>query len=182
MLRNVYQLMQRYIHFVNNNNKMATVLPGFDVLFKVRFPIDELMKGIWQCKVADKDVTIDKNMILYMGRVVSFVQYMPVKPIKHRLKVYALCCAVSAVLLVYQVYVGKEDDMDNSTVAICHRLCKQSGITGEQCCVLYCVTQFRGMRTSSCNATSILQIIATKRQLGSLVLVSSSKLDFQWTR
>ena len=131
MLRNVYQLMQRYIHFVNNNNKMATVLPGFDVLFKVRFPIDELMKGIWQCKVADKDVTIDKSMISFMGRAVSFVQYMPVKPIKHQLKVYTFFCAVSTIVLAYHIYIGKEDDIDNSDVAIWHRLCKQVGITGE---------------------------------------------------
>ena len=70
-------------------------------------------------------------MISYVGRGVSFVQYMPAKPIKHGIKVYALCCAYSAVLLAFQIYVGKEDDEENLAVAICHRLCQESGITNE---------------------------------------------------
>ena len=37
-----------------------------------------------------KHVNIDKRMISYMDRAVSFVQYMPAKPIKHGIKVYAL--------------------------------------------------------------------------------------------
>jgi hypothetical protein len=60
--------------------------------------------------------------------------------------VYALCCAFSAVLLAYQVYVGKEDDVDNSAVAICHRLCKEAHITGEKGHVLYTDNWYTGIK------------------------------------
>ena len=87
-------------------------------------------------------------MISYMGRAVSFVQYMPAKPIKHGIKVYALCCAYSAVRLAFQIYVGKEDEEDNSAVAICHRLCLQSGITNERGHVLYTDNWYTGIKLS----------------------------------
>ena len=35
---------------------------------------------------AGKHVTIDESMIWYMGRAISYVQYMPAKPIKHGIK------------------------------------------------------------------------------------------------
>ena len=84
-----------------------------------------------------KHVTIDKSMIAYMGRAVTFVQYMPAKSTKHGIKVYALCCAVSAVLLAYQVNTAKEDERDNSATEICHHLCRSAGITKKRDHVLY---------------------------------------------
>jgi len=65
-------------------------------------------------------VTIDEPMIHYMGCAVSYVQYMPAKPIKRGIKVFALCCAVSTVLLAFEVYVGKDDPTkDISALAVC---------------------------------------------------------------
>ena len=46
-------------------------------------------------------------MIKYMGRFVSFVQYMPAKPIKHGIKVYALCCSSTGYLYLFEIYTGK---------------------------------------------------------------------------
>ena len=90
----------------------------------------EMMKGMHHAWVSGKHVTIDENMIKYMGRAVSFVQYMPAKPIKHGTKVFCLCCAVSAVLLSFAVYVGKEDEQrDNSALAVCNRLVIDAGLT-----------------------------------------------------
>ena len=62
---------------------------------------------------------------------------MPAKPIKHGIKVYALCCALSAVILAFKVYVGKEDDTDGSAVAVCNDLCVDAGLTGARGRVLY---------------------------------------------
>ena len=116
-----YEFMRSYVHFADNSKWVDKGLPGYDPLFKVRYPMTLFMKGIRKAWVAGKHVTVDESMITYVGRAVSYVQYMPAKPIKHGLKVYALCCACSAVLLAYQIYVGKEDkENDNSAVAICH--------------------------------------------------------------
>ena len=61
----------------------------------------DLMLGIRRAWVPGKHITIDDSIISYMGRAVSFVQYMPSKPIERGIKVYALFCASSAVLLAY---------------------------------------------------------------------------------
>ena len=72
-----------------------------------------------------------------MGRAVIYVQYMPAKPIKLSIKLFALCCAVSLVLLAYKVYVGKEEDEYHLVVNICNNLIFDSGLTGVRGCVIY---------------------------------------------
>jgi len=69
---------------------------------------------------ARKHVTIDKSLILYMGQAITIIygQYTPIKPIKHGIKVFALCRAFSAVILAFKVYVGKEDDTDGTAVGV----------------------------------------------------------------
>ena len=46
-------------------------------------------------------------------------------------------CALGAMILAFEVYVGKEDDSDNAAVAVCERLCVQAGLTGQRGRVLY---------------------------------------------
>ena len=45
-------------------------------------------------------------MILYKGKYIAFVQHMPKKPIKHGIKVYALCCSSTGYLYAFEVYTG----------------------------------------------------------------------------
>ena len=122
MHQKAYYFMRSYIHFADNGKRVAKGLNGYDPLFKVAYPIKHMMMGLRKIWTAGKHVTIDESMIAYMGRAITFVQYMPAKPIKHGIKVYALCCAVSAILLAFQVYTAKDDEHDNSAVEICHRL------------------------------------------------------------
>ena len=84
-----------------------------------------------------KHTKIDESVICYMGRVVSYVQYMPQKPIKHGIKVFALCCGYTAVLLLFIVYVGEEDDSNNSALKVYDKLCVDAGIISMQDRVLY---------------------------------------------
>jgi hypothetical protein len=58
-----------------------------------------MMSGIQKVWTAGQNVTVDESMIRYMGRAVSFVQYMPAKPIKHGIKVFCVCCAFTGVIL-----------------------------------------------------------------------------------
>ena len=102
---------------------------GYDPLFKINFPLEVMIEGCRKARVAGKDVTIDESMIKYCGRAVSFVQYMPAKPIKHGLKVFVLCCTVSAVWLGYKIYLGKEDTGDGSALAIVDELITEAELT-----------------------------------------------------
>ena len=89
--------------------------PNYDPLFKVRRMLNTIMDGIRKAWSAGMNISIDESMIRYSGRAVSWVQYMPAKPIKHGIKVFAACCgcAYSGVLLAYDVYCGKEIDGRN---------------------------------------------------------------------
>ena len=55
-----------------------------------------------------------------MGCTVSWLrQYCPAIPIKHDIKVFCLCCAYTGVVLALKVYLGKEEEADGSSLAIC---------------------------------------------------------------
>jgi hypothetical protein len=69
-------------------------------------------------------------MIRYNDPTVDFVQYPPKKPIKHGLKVFAICCAVTAVLLGFEVYSGKDTGVTATAIAIVKRLIVQAELTG----------------------------------------------------
>ena len=108
MKRNAYKFLRRYIHFCDNNEIKKPGEKDYDQLFKVRYVLDTVGAGIRRAWNAGKRVTIDKSMIKYMGRAMTYVQYIPAKPIKHGIKVYCLCCAYSGVMLAYQIYLDNK--------------------------------------------------------------------------
>lgn len=55
-------------------------------------------------------ISLDESMIKYKGRQIKFVQYMPAKPIKHGIKVFAICCGETGYICGFYVYTGKEND------------------------------------------------------------------------
>jgi hypothetical protein len=72
-------------------------------------------------------------MIKYMGRAIAWVQYMPAKPIKHGIKVFCVCCAVSGIMLAYKVYCGKVDKKtDGTVISLCDNLLQKAGLTDAQ--------------------------------------------------
>jgi hypothetical protein len=76
---------------------------------------------------AAMEICIDESMIKYMGRAITFVQYMPAKPIKHGIKVFANCDAKSAYLLSFEIYTGKDGEKeDGSAVSIVDRLIREA--------------------------------------------------------
>ena len=85
-------------------------------------------------------------MIKYMGRAVSWVQYMPAKPIKHGIKVFVLCCAVSAVWLGYKIYLGKEDGVDGSALTIVDQLITDADLTKHRGRTLYTDNWYTSMK------------------------------------
>ena len=58
-----------------------------------------------------------------------------------------LCCAVSAALLSFEIYVGKEDkERDNSALAVCDQLVTTAGLTGNRGRVLYTDNYYTSMK------------------------------------
>ena len=83
------------------------------------------VRGVWN---SGKHVTIDDSMIKYMVRAITYVQYMPEKSIKHGIKVFDICCALSTILLGFKVYVGQKGNSDNTALGICDDLVKEAGL------------------------------------------------------
>jgi hypothetical protein len=82
-------------------------------------------------------VTINESIFRYNSRAVDFVQYLSKKPIKHGLKVFAICCAVTAVLLGLEVYCGKDTGLSATAIAIVECLIVQAELTGTCGRILY---------------------------------------------
>jgi len=96
--------MRRYIHFADNYKWPKTTDKNYNPLFKVTYILKEVRFVIRWVWYAGKDVSLDVSMIMYCGRAVAFIQYMPAKPIKHGIEVFCLCCAVTAVMLAFMSY------------------------------------------------------------------------------
>jgi hypothetical protein len=107
--------MRTYIHLSSQKKKGR---PHYNPLLKVAYILDQLMEGMRKAWIPGDKCTADESMIWYMGCAVSFVQYMPQKPIKHGLKVFALCCAYTSVLLGFEVYCGTESNQDSSALGV----------------------------------------------------------------
>ena len=127
---NSFEFMRRYFHPALNKREIPKGKKGYDPLFKIRFVLDVVMKGLAAAWVAGQWITIDESMIKYKGKYVGFVQYMRDKPIKHGIKVFSCNCSVTAVCLSFFIYVGKEYTEDGSALAVCTELISKAGLTG----------------------------------------------------
>ena len=75
-------------------------------------------------------LVVDESMIKYKGRAISWVQYMAAKPIKHGIKVFALCCSYTGFLCAFEVYTGKEQEESGSPTQVVIRLLTMAGLIG----------------------------------------------------
>lgn len=89
MKRDAFEFMRRYIHLSDGTRENF----HDDPLHKIRKVLDILSKNLGNAWIAGDKVCVDESMIKYMGRAVTFIQYMPLKePIKHGIKVF-VCVA-----------------------------------------------------------------------------------------
>ena len=124
MSRDAFEFMRHNIHFSDNSNINKNGVHVYNPLFKVIHPLEIIMKGVRSVGTVGKHVTIDNSMVKYMGRDVIYVQNMPANPITHGIKVFSICCSLSERLLGFKIYVGQEDDSDNTSLVICDYLVK----------------------------------------------------------
>jgi hypothetical protein len=94
-----YEFLCLNIHFADNSMQQPEGSEGYDPLFKVRYPLDVIDKGLRKIWTVGQHITSDKSMIKYCGCAVAFIQYIPAKPIKHGIKVFCICCGFSRIML-----------------------------------------------------------------------------------
>ena len=72
-----------------------------------------------------KHQTIDEGMIAYKGRL-SYMQYMPAKPVKCGIKVWLRCDAESAYMHQFDIYLGRRANSPNGLgYDVVMKLCEQ---------------------------------------------------------
>jgi len=100
--------MRRYIHFVDNDRSKAKGQPGYDPSQQVASILKVIQRKHSLCWILGDPAVINESMVKYKGKFISFVQYMPAKPIKHGIKIWCMCCAYTGLLVVFEVYTGAE--------------------------------------------------------------------------
>ena len=95
----------RFLHLTDN----AQAQPN-DKLAKVR-PLLEERSIIPRFKIytPSQNLSPDESMIMFKGRL-GWVQYMPKKPVKWGIKVFALCESNSGYTVNLKLYTGKEEE------------------------------------------------------------------------
>ena len=147
MTQDSFKNCRRFIHLSDVITPNRRVTSGYDPLSKIRYVMKKIMSALRSGWIAGKKVTIDESMVKYCGRAVSFIQYMPKKPIKHGIKVFALCCAYTGYLLGYEVYLGKDTETnENSALAVVDRLLVNADLVTAKGRVLYADNWYTTLR------------------------------------
>ena len=102
MSRNRFQQINKYFHISN-----SALYPN-DKLAKVRPFVEHLVDKFRTHWTPHQHISIDEQMIGTRCRV-SFIQYMPKKPMKFGVKNWVLADSVMPFVCNFQIYTGKEE-------------------------------------------------------------------------
>ena len=102
---NRFEMISRYIHLYDNTKVPPSDSPDYK-LYKLG-NIDKFLTNVFKAiYIPARDLSIDEQMISTKSRI-NFIQYMPKKPKKIGIKIWALCESVSGYCLLFQIYTGK---------------------------------------------------------------------------
>jgi hypothetical protein len=118
MTRDRYEQITRCLHVANAPPSASTPrTPSYDKLHKMRWMLDEVrdrFKSMW---CPNQQVTVDESMLTYKGKYCPIRQYMPKKPVRFGIKVWAASDALSKYLWNFEVYCGKGGNpMDDESI------------------------------------------------------------------
>ncbi|XP_008212369.2 piggyBac transposable element-derived protein 4-like [Nasonia vitripennis] len=104
-----FSKLTEMIHFNDNDSMLPRTDPNYDKLHKIRPLIDHINQTSNKSYNTSKTVSVDESMIPFSGRS-SFIQYMPMKPIKRGFKVWCLADSSTGYVVKSEVYTGKARD------------------------------------------------------------------------
>ncbi len=91
---------------VDNSENLQRTDPNYNKLFKLGDIPEKLNKAFKEMYSPSRQLSLDEQMIGTKSRI-GFLQYMPKKPKKFGIKLWALCESLSGYCLRYQIYTGK---------------------------------------------------------------------------
>ena len=99
--------LYHYLHFANNSSLSPPGDPGYDKFGKIRPVMERLREVFRTVYYPHKNVSVDEAMILFKGRS-TLKQYMPQKPTKRGIKVWAMSDAINGYVSEFDVYTGRK--------------------------------------------------------------------------
>ena len=94
--------LHRFLHFAENSSLHPPGHPSYDKLGKVQPILIRLAEAFQTVYSPQVNVSVDEAMIRFKGRS-TLKQYMPKKPIKRGIKVWALSDAVNGYMSEFEV-------------------------------------------------------------------------------
>jgi hypothetical protein len=110
--RDAFLQIRRTIHFVDNSTLPKKGDPRYSPLQKIAPVLKIIQTQLSKAWILGQQCCVNESMIKYMGWAITWVQYLPAKLIKHRIKVFALCCAETGFLVAFKIYTGKGSELD----------------------------------------------------------------------
>ena len=107
--RNRFLQLHRYLHFVDNSKVTPPGSPEYDRLGKIRPVAEILSESVAAIYEPGRNISIDEAMIPFKGRS-SLKKYMPLKPVRRGIKVWARAESSNGYVSAFQVYTGKQGD------------------------------------------------------------------------
>jgi len=108
MPRDRFVLIMRFLHLSDKTKEPPRDSPNYK-LYKIGNLYSKTNENFLKFYKPDKNLSIDEQMIGTRCRV-GFIQYMPKKPKKFGIKLWALCEAKTGYCCKFQVYTGKVGD------------------------------------------------------------------------
>lgn len=99
--------LHRYLHFADNSSLAPPGSPEYDKLGKVKPIIEKLSERFRSTYTPQMNVAVDEAMIPFKGRS-TLKQYMPLKPVRRGIKVWALADSLNGYISEFEVYTGKK--------------------------------------------------------------------------
>ena len=90
----------QYIHVIDNTQAPSRSNPNYDKLRKIRPLITALEKNCRELYSPHQQLSVDESIIGTKSRL-SFIQYMPAKPVKWGVKVWVLCDSINWVHMYF---------------------------------------------------------------------------------
>lgn len=126
-----FLFLLRHIRFDNTDTRQER--RQYDKFTPVRSIFEIFTQNCGKSYTISEFATVDEMLLGFRGRC-SFRQYMPQKPNKYGLKVYATVCSKTRYLLIWEPYLGVQPQgpfwKDNSQMSLVQRLVQPISGTG----------------------------------------------------
>lgn len=131
MSKNRFYLLLRSLRFDDISTRAER--RKIDKLAPIRNIFEKFQERCQACYTPGENCTIDEMLEGFRGRC-SFRQYIPSKPNKYGIKIFALADSRSFYTLKMEIYAGKQPEgpfmIDNSPASVVNRLCEPIANSG----------------------------------------------------